>query len=115
MVRRTPPTAPTTSDYFHHFSEDPHIERFTPRPVRVSPSNEALVWGVDSLHSHLYYFPRDCPRVIIWKSSRTSAEDAETFFGHTTSPVVAAIESRWLERLHNLPVHPANRGVRIAY
>ena len=73
--------------------------------MRVSPSNEALVWGVDGLHCHLYYFPRDCPRVIIWKSSRTSAEDAETFFGHTTSPVIAAIESGWLERLRKTTIY----------
>ena len=90
---------------FNHFSEDPHIGRFVPRPVRVSPSNEALVWAVDRLHSHLYYFPRDCPRVVIWNSSRTSAEDTETFFGHTTSAVIAAIESHWLERLRNTTIY----------
>ena len=69
----------------YHFSEDPHIERFVPRPVRIGPSDEALVWSVDSLHSHPCYFPRDCPRVIISTSPRTSADDAETFFGHTTA------------------------------
>ena len=105
MVRRTPPSLPIASDYFYHFSEDPHIGRFVPRPVRISPSNEALVWAVDSLHCHLYYFPRDCPRVVIWNSSRTSAEDIETFFGHTTSAVIAAIESRWLERLRNTTIY----------
>ena len=105
MVRRKPPSLPIASDYFYYFSEDPHIGRFIPRPVRVSPSNEALVWAVDSPRCHLYYFPRDCPRVVIWNSSRTSAEDIETFFGHTTSAVIAAIESRWLERLRNTTIY----------
>ena len=94
-----------TPDHLYHFSEDPHIERFVPRPVNISPSDEALVWAVDGPHCHLYYFPRDCPRVIISTSPRTSAEDAETFFGHTTATVIAAIESRWLERLRTTTVY----------
>ena len=92
-------------DYLYHFSEDPHVERFVPRPVRISPSDEELVWGIDGLNCHLYYFPRDCPRVVISKSSRTSAEDAETFFGHTTAGVIGAIESHWLERLRTTTIY----------
>ena len=96
---------PLTPDYLYHFSEDPSIERFVPRPVRVGPSDEPLVWAIDSAHCHLYYFPRDCPRVVISKSPHTSAEDAYTFFGHTTATVIAAIESRWLERLPNTTIY----------
>lgn len=94
-----------TSDYLYHFSEDPLIDRFVPRPVRIGPSDEALVWAVDIAHCHQFYFPRDCPRVIISKSTSTSSEDAEAFFGHTTATVIAAIESRWLERLRNTTVY----------
>ena len=93
------------TNYLYHFSEDPHIERFLPRPVKIGPSDEVLVWGIDSLHCHLYYFPRDCPRVVISKSSRTSAEDTETFFGHTTAAAIAAIESHWLERLRTTTIY----------
>ena len=96
---------PLTPDYLYHFSEDPSIELFVPRPVRVSPSEEPLVWAIDSTHCHLYYFPRDCPRVVISKSPRTSAEDVETFFRHTTATVIAAIESRWLERLRSTTIY----------
>ena len=92
-------------DCLYHFSEDPSIERFVPRPVRVGTSDEPLVWAIDNLHCHLYYFPRDCPRVVISKSSRTSAKDVETFFHHTTATVVAAIESRWLERLRSTTIY----------
>ena len=96
---------PLTPDCLYHFSEDPSIERFVPRTARTGPSEEALVWAIDALHSHLYYFPRDCPRVIISKSSRTSAEDAGAFFGRTTATVIAAIESRWLDRLRNTTIY----------
>ena len=82
-----------TPDYLYHFSEEPTIERFVPRPVKVGPSDEKLVWAIDSAHCHQFYFPRDCPRVIISKSPHTSAKDTETFFGHTTATVIAAIES----------------------
>ena len=94
-----------TSEYLYHFSEDPSIERFVPRPVRIGPSDEALVWAVDMAHCHQFYFPRDCPRVVISKSPSTSAEDTDIFFGHTTAEVVAAIESRWLRRMRSTTVY----------
>ena len=94
-----------TSDYLYHFSEDPSIERFVPRPVTIGPFDEAFVWAVDMAHCHQFYFPRDCPRVVISKSPSTSAEDAETFFGHTTAEVVAAIESRWLRRMRSTTIY----------
>ena len=98
----TPPRKP---DYLYHFSEDSSIERFVPRAVKIGPPDEELVWGVDGAHCHQFYFPRDCPRVIITNSPHTSAEDAETFFGHTTANVIAAIESRWLDRLRDTTVY----------
>lgn len=94
-----------TSEYLYHFSEDPSIERFVPRSVRIGPSDEALVWAVDMAHCHQFYFPRDCPRVVISKSPSTSAEDTQIFFGHTTAEVVAAIESRWLRRMRSTTVY----------
>ena len=43
--------------------------------------------------------------MVISKSPRTSAEDVETFFRHTTATVIAAIESRWLERLRSATIY----------
>ena len=43
--------------------------------------------------------------MIISKSSRTSAEDAEAFFGHTTAIAIAGIESRWLDRLRSTTIY----------
>ena len=96
---------PIEQDYLYHFSEDPSIELFVPRPVVVGVSDDALVWAIDSAHCHQFYFPRDCPRIIITNSPRTSTEDAETFFGHTDASVIAAIESRWLDRLRDTTIY----------
>ncbi|HMG50328.1 MAG TPA: hypothetical protein VK597_07005, partial [Inquilinus sp.] len=57
-----------------HFSDDPAIERFEPRPVRVPSARPAgrewlngpLVWAIDDAHQMLYLFPRDCPRILAW-------------------------------------------------
>ena len=92
-------------DYLYHFSEDSSIERFVPRTVRIGPPDEEFVWAVDGANCHQFYFPRDCPRVIISRSPHTSAEDAETFFGHTTAKVIAAIESKWLDRLRDTTIY----------
>ena len=91
--------------HLYHFSEDPSIERFVPHVSPTSSSDQALVWTVGAEHSHLYYFPRDCPRVVFSASSRTSAEDTVRFFGHTTARTIAAIESKWLGRLRNTTVY----------
>ena len=92
-------------EHLYHFSESPSIERFVPHVAPTSSSDQALVWAVDAEHSHLYYFPRDCPRVIYSSSSRTSTEDFERFFSHTTARTTAAIESRWLDRMRDTTVY----------
>ncbi len=56
-----------------HFSDDPAIALFVPRPVAVPLARSAgrewlngpLVWATDELHAILYLFPRDCPRVLV--------------------------------------------------
>ena len=50
-----------------HYSEDPSIVVFEPRPVRVPAARRAgfewlngpLVWAIDEPHSILYLFPRE--------------------------------------------------------
>jgi hypothetical protein len=91
----------------YHFSEDPSIEAFEPRPVRV-PSvrpegmawlNGPLVWAIDEAHQRLYLFPRDCPRILLWSTPATTAADrARWLDGSPDGCALAYIESRWLER-----------------
>lgn len=88
-----------------HFSEDPGIERFVPRPVRVLSArapgmewlNGPLVWAIDAAHSFLYFFPRDCPRILAWARPDSAAEDVAQWLG--ASRAVAYIEADWLKRL----------------
>ncbi len=78
-----------------HFSEDPSLGVFGPRPA-ASGSSGPLVWAVDSRHAPLFWFPRDCPRGCIWAGSATSAEDRERFFGQSAAQRVHVIEAAWL-------------------
>ena len=64
-----------------HFSEDPSIEVFEPHVARTAAEKEPLVWAVDELRAHTYWFPRACPRVTFWP------------------PVVHAIEWGWLDAM----------------
>ena len=62
-----------------HFSEDPSIEEFVPRPVRVPSArppgqdwlNGPLVWAVSEDRQATYLFPRDCPRILLWPTEHT--------------------------------------------
>jgi hypothetical protein len=89
----------------YHFSEDPAIERFVPRVAPSSVLREEFVWAVDAEHAHLYYFPRDCPRVHFCSMGETTAADIERFLGLTTARHVAAIEAAWLPRLRSTAVY----------
>jgi len=96
-----------------HFSDDDGIERFVPRPVRIpSPRppgqewlNGPLVWAIDEWHQPLYFFPRDCPRILIWRRSETTAEDLERYFGRSGARMLAYVETRWRERVETAHVH----------
>lgn len=91
-----------------HFSEDPAIERFAPRPVRVPSTrppgrewlNGPLVWAIDEPHQGMYLFPRDCPRILLWPLASTSAEDLAIWWGERSCAMLAYVEHGWLEALH---------------
>ncbi|WP_340646863.1 DUF6886 family protein [Phenylobacterium sp.] len=98
-----------------HFSDDPGIEGFVPRPVGVPSTrppgrdwlNGPLVWAIDEATQPLYFFPRDCPRILLWPTPATTAEDRERWFGASDARMIAHIEWSWLERL--------NRGILYRY
>ncbi|MFB2603077.1 DUF6886 family protein, partial [Rhizobium phaseoli] len=62
-----------------HFSDDPDIPVFEPRPVLIPTVrpvgrewlNGPLVWAIDGDHDFMYLFPRDCPRILIWAKPET--------------------------------------------
>jgi hypothetical protein len=90
-----------------HFSEDPSIETFAPRPV-VVPARRALgcewlngplVWAIDDWHQPMYLFPRDCPRILIWPTAATDAAGKAQWWGASAARMIAFIERRWMERM----------------
>jgi hypothetical protein len=82
-----------------HFSEDPGLGRFVPRPPPASPGARALVWAVDTRHAPMFWFPRDCPRGCIWPGPDTTPEDRERFFGQCAAGRVHVMEAGWLGRV----------------
>ena len=79
-----------------HFSDDPGIERFEPRPVLVPSERPAgqewlngpLVWAITEERQAAYLFPRDCPRILLWPRPDTTAEDyLYHWFGDPTMPI----------------------------
>lgn len=90
-----------------HFSEDDSIEVFEPRPVRVPSErgpgrdwlNGPLVWAIDDWHQPMYLFPRDCPRILMWRKPGTVQRDVEKYLGTSSARIVAYVEADWLDRL----------------
>jgi RimJ/RimL family protein N-acetyltransferase len=91
-----------------HFSEDPAIEVFEPRPVRVPSArppgldwlNGPLVWAVDDWHAPMFFFPRDCPRIMLWRLPQTTEADLDHWWrGDRRRRMQAHIETAWLERV----------------
>jgi len=94
-----------------HFSNDPDIKVFEPRPVRI-PSirpagrewlNGPLVWAIDDDHDFMYLFPRDCPRILIWATPETPEAERRRWLRDCRA--AAYVERRWLERLEGETVH----------
>ena len=83
----------------YHFSEDPKIDRFVPRPPLAHPQIEPLVWAIDEWHQPMYWVPRDCPRVCFWSLLTTTPADFDRFFAYVSGRMVIAIEAAWYERL----------------
>lgn len=96
-----------------HFSDDPAISVFQPRPVRVSAArppgldwlNGSLVWAIEEAWQWMYLFPRDCPRILLTRKSDTSAEDLDRWWGDRDARVIAHIEWAWLERLRTTTLY----------
>jgi hypothetical protein len=90
-----------------HFTDDPTIKVFEPRPVQVPVGrpkgfewlNGALVWAIDEAREPMYLFPRECPRILVWATPNTTAADHDRWFGGRSCRVIAHIEWAWLDRL----------------
>jgi hypothetical protein len=83
-----------------HFSDDPNITHFEPRTPPHRPGVEPLVWAVDEANQATYLFPRECPRILLWPTPETTAEDRAAWWGdRPDTPLIAHVEWDWYERL----------------
>lgn len=89
----------------YHFSERPDIERFVPRTLASRPEVEPLVWAIDEWHAPMYYFPRDCPRILLWPTEHTTEADHARWFGASSARMLAHIEWGWLEAVRTTPLY----------
>jgi Family of unknown function (DUF6886) len=80
-----------------HFSEDPAIELFVPHVPVSNPTQSPSVWAIDAERQPAYWFPRQCPRVVVWAQVGGESEFRETF--DTAGLRLHGIEDRWRERL----------------
>ena len=96
-----------------HFSEDSSITIFTPRPVTVPAErkggrdwlNGPLVWAIEPAWQALSLFPRDCPRIVLWRRPETTQADLDLWWGERTCSAIAHSEWAWFERLRTAAIH----------
>jgi hypothetical protein len=90
-----------------HFSDDGGIVRFVPRPV-LTPAdrpggqdwlNGPLVWAIEEDWQALYFFPRECPRVLLRRRPTTTEQDLARWWAGRDCKMIAHIEWSWFERL----------------
>jgi len=90
----------------YHFSEAPGIAAFHPRTMPARPEiTVPLVWAIEASHQHMYLFPRDCPRALLWPVETTTAADRERWFEHTGARVIAQVEYAWVDRIRSATLY----------
>ena len=100
-------TANTPDMRLFHFSDDPGITEFVPRPVGVPAErkphmewlNGPLVWAIEEDWQPLYLFPRDCPRILIRPKATSVEADLLHWFPAGNAQTIIYIETAWRGRL----------------
>jgi hypothetical protein len=82
-----------------HFSEDPSISVFTPRPAKQKDLPDPVVWAVGPRGASNFLLPRECPRITFGVWDRTTPEDAARFLSTSTARRVLVAEWSWLDRI----------------
>ena len=82
-----------------HFSEEPHIQKFDPRPSKNETGE--IVWAVDAIHAVNLMLPRDCPRVTFAPNATSAQTDIERLMGYPAARRVIVVESAWLSHIQS--------------
>ncbi|MBG9794990.1 hypothetical protein ABD76_21985 [Paenibacillus dendritiformis] len=89
----------------YHFSEESDIKRFVPRENPNREGFPAVVWAIDEEHQFTYFFPRNCPRIVVRDAPDMSEEDRGRFFGQSLANTIITIESRWYARVRDCTIY----------
>ncbi|MFD3273892.1 DUF6886 family protein [Paenibacillus dendritiformis] len=89
----------------YHFSEESDIKRFVPRENPNREGFPPVVWAIDEEHQFTYFFPRNCPRIVVRATPDMSEEDRERFFGQSLATTIITIESRWYARVTDCTIY----------
>ncbi|PZM63833.1 DUF6886 family protein [Paenibacillus dendritiformis] len=89
----------------YHFSEESEIKRFVPRENPNREGFPPVVWAIDEEHQFTYFFPRNCPRIVVRATPDMSEEDRERFFGQSLATTIITIESRWYARVTDCTIY----------
>ena len=92
-------------DQVLHFSEDPTITRFAPHIAATASQPDAYVWAVDADRSPDYWFPRQCPRAMAWRTPTTTETDAHHVLGPGGGNRVHAVEYGWLDAVRTVRLY----------
>jgi hypothetical protein len=90
---------------FYHFSENPHIDVFIPRQKSNRRNMPPVVWAIDAAHEVSFYVPRNCPRILCYRTPELSREEEALFFGASAADIVMTVESRWLEAICTMTIY----------
>jgi hypothetical protein len=82
-----------------HFSEDPTITLFRPHVALTAQQPQPYVWAVGHRRAPDYWFPRQCPRVLVWAGPATTPADRDRFLGAGGGTRVHAVEYSWVPAL----------------
>jgi hypothetical protein len=85
-----------------HFSEDPTITRFVPHVAATAQQPGAYVWAVDHARAPDYWFPRQCPRAMVWVTDTSSPADRERILGPGGGERMHVVEYGWLEPMRRV-------------
>ncbi|WP_182914733.1 DUF6886 family protein [Paenibacillus thiaminolyticus] len=95
----------------YHFSEEPGIKRFVPRENQNREGLPPVVWAIDEEHQFTYFFPRNCPRIVVRATPDMSEEERDRFFGQSLANAIITIESRWYARVADCTIYRCCQAV----
>jgi hypothetical protein len=88
-----------------HFSSESNIEIFRPRVKHNRQDMPPVVWAIDQEHEFTFYFPRNCPRIVVTRTDDMSVEDQAKFFGLSSSNIIITVETHWYNVINEATIY----------